>query len=72
MVLHMHTYSSYFSEPKAQRIVGGHYFLSLGSSDPSKQYKSPIDNSPLLDKFQLLRHVISSAAESQFGAPFHN
>ena len=36
MILHIYSDASYLSEPKARSRVGGHFFLSSNSANPSK------------------------------------
>ena len=73
MVLHLHSDASYLSEPGARSRVGGHYFLSKNSTDPTKP---PITdsalNSPIHTVSKILHNVMASAVEAEIGATFHN
>ena len=64
--------TSYFSETKSRSILGGNCTLRSGSADLSKKPKSSINNIPLRTEWQVLHHVVESAAETQLGALFHN
>ena len=73
MVLHLHSDSSYLSEPGARSRVGGHYFLSNNSTDPPNP--TPTDsplNGPTHIVSNILHNVMASAAEAEIGATFHN
>ena len=61
MVLAGHADASYLSEPNARSRAGGHIFLS---SDV--QY--PPNNGAILTIAQVIKHVMSSAAEAELGA----
>jgi hypothetical protein len=62
----MHSDASYISDPKAKYRIGGYFYLG-GKSD----YRMiPISNGPLLCHITVLKHVISSVAEAEFGALF--
>ena len=65
MVLNVHSDASYLTEPKARSRAGGHFFLSDNSEDPS-------DNGAVLDIAQIIKNVMSSAAEAEIGALFIN
>jgi hypothetical protein len=68
MQLKIHSDTSYLSEPNAKsRIVG---YLYLGNKTNSRT--KPLFNGPLLCHTTVLKHVISSVAEAEFGALFVN
>ena len=61
MVLAAHSDSSYLSESKARSRSGGHFFMS-------KDDGIPANNSAILTVSQIIKTVISSAAEAELGA----
>ncbi len=61
MVLVVHSDVSYLSEPKARSCAGGHFFMSSNTKDPA-------NNSAVLNIAQLIKAVMSSAAEAELGA----
>ena len=65
MVLNVHIDASYLTEPKARSRAGGHFFLSDNSKDPT-------DNGAVLNVAQIIKNVMSSAAEAELGALFIN
>ena len=65
MVLNVHSDASYLTEPKARSRAGGHFFLSDNSEDPR-------DNGAVLNTAQIIKNVMSSAAEAEIGALFIN
>ncbi len=65
MVLIVHSDASYLSEPKAQSRAGGHFFMSSDVANPHK-------NGAVLNIAQLIKAVMSSAAETKLGALFIN
>jgi hypothetical protein len=65
MVLVVHSVASYLSEPKARSRAGGHFFLSSNIADPA-------NNGAILNIAQLIRAVMSSAAEAELGALYIN
>ena len=65
MVLNVHSDASYLVEPKARSRGGGHYFLSDNAPDPA-------DNGAVLNIAQIIKNVMSSAAEAEIGALFLN
>jgi hypothetical protein len=67
MILHIHSDASYLTEHDARSRAGGHFFFS---SQPSP--KPPILNGPVLSNVKIIRAVMSSAAEAEFGATFYN
>ena len=65
MVLAVHSDASYLSEPKARPREGGHFFLSQNIEDPP-------NNGAVLSTAQILKSVMSSAAEAELGVMFLN
>ena len=65
MILAIHSDASYLSEPKARSRAGGHFFLA-GNED------IPRDNGAILNVSQVIKAVMSSAAEAELGALFIN
>ena len=65
MKLAIHSDASYLSEPKACSCVGGHMFMA-GTEE------IPINNGAVLKISQIIKPVMSSAAEAELGALFIN
>ena len=65
MVLVLHSDISYLSEPQARSRTGGHFFFSEDQEDR-------LNNGAVLSTAQLLKVVISYAAEAELGAMFFN
>ena len=65
MVLVVHSDESYLSKPKAHSRAGGHFFLSSDCDDPA-------DNGTVQNLAQLIKAVMSSAAEAELGALYIN
>jgi hypothetical protein len=65
MVLIVHSDASYLSKPKARSQTGGHFFLSSDT-------ENPINNGAVLNIAQLIKAVMSSAAEAELGALYIN
>ena len=65
MVLAIHSDASYLSETKARSRAGGHFFMSNNSADPP-------NNGAVLNIAQIIKSVMSSAAEAELGALFIN
>jgi hypothetical protein len=65
MILAIHSDASYLSEPKAQSRAGGHMLIS-GDDE------IPINNGAVLNISQIIKSVMSSAAEAELGALFIN
>jgi hypothetical protein len=63
MVLAIHSNASYLSEPKAQSRAGGHMFMA-------GQDKIPTNNGAVLNILQIIRAVMSSAAEAMLSVLF--
>jgi hypothetical protein len=66
MQLKIHSDASYLSEPKAKSRIGSYFYLGNKTSSPKK----PLYNGPLLCHTTVLKHVVSSVAEANFGALF--
>ena len=65
MVLAVHSGASYLSEPKARSHAGGHFYMSNDTPN--------LPNSgAVLNLAQIIKAVISSAAESELGALYIN
>eukprot|EP00804_Cyclotella_cryptica_P020749 CCRYP_016588-RA/>CCRYP_016588-RA protein AED:0.03 eAED:0.02 QI:0/0/0/1/1/1/3/0/1217 len=65
MILAVHSEASYLSETKARSRAGGHFFLS--EDDPF-----PRNNGAILTLTQIIKPVMSSAAEAELGALYIN
>jgi hypothetical protein len=65
MVLAIHSDASYLSEPKARSQAGGHMFMASDNEIPK-------NNGAVLNILQIIRAVMSSAAEAKLGTLFIN
>jgi hypothetical protein len=65
MKLEIHSNASYLLEPKAHSRAGGHMFMA-GTEE------IPINNGAVLNISQIIKAVMSSAAEAELGALFIN
>jgi hypothetical protein len=65
MVLAIHSDASYLSEPNARSRAGGHMFMATDEDIPK-------NNGAVLNISQIIRAVMSSAAEAELGALFIN
>ena len=65
MVLAIHSDASYLSKPKSRSRAGGHMFMA-------GKDKTHINNGAVLSISQIIRAVMSSAAEAKLGALFIN
>ena len=65
MILAVHSDAGYLSEPKARSRVGGHFFLS-------SNVQCPPNNGAILNVAQIIKAVMSSAAEAELGGLFIN
>jgi hypothetical protein len=65
MVLAIHSDASYLSEPKARSRAGGHMFMADNE-------EIPFNNGAIFNISQIIRAVMSSAAEAELGALFIN
>jgi hypothetical protein len=76
MVLHIHSDASYLSVPKARSRAAGHHFLSDMPADPLRQPQPtdimPPDNGAVLTVCTIMKNVVGSAAESEFGTCYIN
>jgi hypothetical protein len=68
MQLKIHSDASYLSEPKAKSRICGYFYLVNKSESRMK----PLSNGPILCHTAVLKHVVSSVAEAEFGALFVN
>ena len=68
MQLHIDSDASYLVESRARSRVAGFYYFK---HTPTNQIQTPM-NHPLLVECRLLRHVVTSAAEAEVSALFHN
>jgi len=66
MVLRIHSDASYLTEAKARSRAGGHFYLHNANPKSTKL------NGPILSIGKIMRVVMSSAAEAEVGALFHN
>jgi hypothetical protein len=66
MILRVHNDASYLSEPNARSRSGGHFYLGNETGKPN------IHNGDLLEKVEIIKHVMSSTAEAETGALFIN
>ena len=65
MILAIHSDASYLSEPKARSRAGGHMFMAGDDEIPT-------NNGAVLNISQIIKSVMSSAAEAELGALFIN
>ncbi len=65
MKLAIHSNASYLLEPKARSRAGGHMFMA-GTEE------IPINNGAVLNILQIIKAVMSLAAEAELGALFIN
>ncbi len=65
MVLIVHSNASYLSRPKARSCARGHFFMSSDVTNPH-------NNGTVLNIPQLIKAVMSSAAEAELGALYIN
>ena len=74
MILHVHSDASYLSVHGARSRAGGYFFLS--STPPPDGYTNKATpaaiNGPIHINSIIMNNVMSSAAEAEFGALFHN
>ena len=61
-----------FQNHGARSHIGGHYFLSNKSTDPTKPpLRESTLNCPIHTVSKILHNVMASTAESEIGATFH-
>jgi hypothetical protein len=65
MVLAVHSDASYLSEPGGRSRAGGHFFMSSNVKDPP-------NNGAVLNMSNIIKTVMSSAAEAELGALYIN
>ena len=65
MVLSAHSDASYLSESKSRSRSGGHFFMSNNSPIPA-------NNGAIVTIYQIIKAVMSSAAEAELGDLFIN
>ena len=61
MILAVHSDDGYLNEPKAKSRAGGHFFLSNNTDIPP-------NNGAVLNIAHIIKHVMSSATESELAA----
>ena len=65
MILRIHSDASYLSVPRARSRVGGHFYLSLGTTTQDI-------NDLIHSVSKILKNIVSSAAEVEIAATFEN
>ena len=65
MILSVHSDASYLTEPKARSRAGGHFCLSNNAEYPP-------NNGAVLNIAQIIRNVMTSAADAEIGALYIN
>jgi hypothetical protein len=68
MQLKIHSDASFLSEPKSKSRIGGYFYLGNNTNSRLKT----LSNGPMLCHTTVLKHVVSSVAEAEFGALFVN
>jgi hypothetical protein len=71
MILHLDSDASYLSKPRARSRMAGYHYLST-HPDKLKADKTPPLNGAVLVPSNIMKVVVSSAAEAELGALFHN
>jgi hypothetical protein len=66
MILHIYSDAAYLTEPDARSRAGGHHYLGNLPGKPN------ILNGPILNISKVIKGVMSSAAEAEIGALYHN
>ena len=72
MILYIDSDAAYLVLPKARSRIAGHFFLGPKPPPPPALPQSQSTNGPILTICKRLRHVVSSAAEAETAAAFHN
>ena len=72
MVLHVESDASYLSETKARSRYAGYQYLSAHPSDNPQNDPIPPFNAAINVPCQILKEVVSSAAEAELAGLFHN
>ena len=65
MILAVHSDASYHSAPKARSRAGGHFFMTSDETNPA-------NNGAVLTIAQIIKRIMTSAAEAELGALFIN
>ena len=71
MQLHVDSDAAYLVAPQAKSRAAGYFYLSKRPSSTTTAPTPPL-NAPIHIECTLLKHVVSSAAEAETGALFHN
>jgi hypothetical protein len=72
MILHVESDASYLSESKSRSRYAGYQYLSSRPSDTPQNDPIPPFNAAVHVPCQILREVVSSAAEAELAGLFHN
>jgi hypothetical protein len=76
MILYVESDASYLTAPKARSRASGYHYLSSHPKDPTKppdpDTPAPPSNSAINILCQIMREVVSSAAEAELAVLFHN
>jgi Reverse transcriptase (RNA-dependent DNA polymerase) len=73
MILHVESDASYLSETKARsRAAGYHYLSSHQDPNPNGEHSEPPINGAITIISQIMKEVLSSAAEAELAALFYN
>jgi hypothetical protein len=76
MALHIESDASYLSVAKSRSRAAGYHFLSSRPKDPTKPphpTDPPVPSNGAINVLcQIMREVVSSAAEAELGSVFHN
>ncbi|MBV5280410.1 MAG: hypothetical protein J0651_03970, partial [Actinobacteria bacterium] len=72
MILHVESDASYLSESKARSRYAGYQYLSSRPSDTPQSDPIPPFNAAVHVPCQILKEVVSSAAEAELAGLFHN
>ena len=68
IILQIHSNASYLTEPKSRSRIGGRFFLGKETEKGKPIYL----NGAIHTVWEILKHVITSAAEAELGAIFIN
>ena len=71
MQLYIDSDAAYLVAPKAKSRIAGYFYLS-DNFHPTTMHPNPTLNAPVHIECNLLKHVVSSAAEAEISAIFHN
>jgi hypothetical protein len=76
MCLHVESDASYLSEPKGRSRAAGYHYLSSRpinrDKPPAPGDPPPMHNGPIDILCNVMKEVLSSASEAEFGTLFHN